>query len=40
MNLVKSELAEHLNVLNAFRELPADLKRYIQTFYVSTCPSK
>ena len=39
MNLVTSELAEHMKILDAFRELPADLKRLIQTFYVSTCPS-
>ena len=38
MNLIRSELAEHQKILDKFTELPADLKRYIQTFYKSRMP--
>jgi len=38
-NLLVSELQEHRKLLDAFRELPADLKRLVQTFYVSAFPT-
>ena len=38
MNLLISELQEHQKVLDAFQELPADLRMYIQTFYISVNP--
>lgn len=42
MNLLQSELIEHQKVLDAFKDLPADLKRLILTFYKSSngmiCP--
>ena len=43
MNLLRSELCEHQKILDAFQELPADLRHHIQTFYQSirpipTCP--
>ena len=38
MNLLISELTEHQKILTAFQELPADLKKYILSFYKSTVP--
>ena len=44
MNLLQSELIEHKKILDAFRQLPKDIKRYILEFYKSSnailiCPS-
>lgn len=44
MNLLQSELIEHKKVLDAFRDLPKDIKKHILTFYNSTnavvmCPA-
>ena len=43
MNLVRSELTEHKKVLEAFRDLPKELKKKILTFYrteyrIDICP--
>ena len=38
MNLIISELAQHKKILNAFRDLPTDLKKLVRTFHVSTSP--
>ena len=38
MNLIISELTEHKKILDKFKELPADLRKYVQTFYKSTMP--
>ena len=37
-NLLVSKLTEHQKVLDAFRDLPSDIKKYIQTFYQSSRP--
>ena len=44
MNLLQSELIEHKKILDAFKGLPSDIKKYILTFYTSSnailiCPS-
>ena len=36
MNLLQSELIEHKKILDAFRQLPSDIKKYILTFYKSS----
>ena len=36
MNLLQSELIEHKKILDAFQDLPKDIKKYILTFHNST----
>ena len=36
MNLLQSELIEHKKILDAFRHLPRDIKKYILTFHSSS----
>jgi hypothetical protein len=36
MNLLKSELVEHKKILDAFRLLPKDIKKYILEFHCSS----
>ena len=35
MNLLQSELVEHKKILDAFRQLPKDIKKYILEFHRS-----
>ena len=40
MNLLQSELIEHQKILDTFKQLPTDIKKYILLFHKSTPPLK